>query len=138
MKDGNGNELDIMPRTLVVSATNEAAARQVARSTEVSRDSSVDNLGTRNLVVDLIANLEVEPRLDNTTKFGSNAGPAVWYLFASPSDSPVTVAFLDGKQTPTIQQAESDFNTLGQSWRIFHDYGCALSDERTAIRSDGE
>ena len=40
-------------------------------------------------------NLEVEPRLANTAKFGSGASTKHWYLFAAPSFAPMIVAFLN-------------------------------------------
>ncbi len=137
-KDSTGNELDITPRTLVVSAAKEAYARQMVRSAEVSRDASRDNLGTSNPLVDTIANLRIEPRLDNTAEFGANAGPDVWFLFGGPSDSPIIQAALDGRHQPIIETEQHDFNLLGQQWRCHEHYGIALGDARTAVRSDGQ
>ncbi|HOI66711.1 MAG TPA: hypothetical protein PLD03_08900, partial [Thiomonas arsenitoxydans] len=63
-----------------------------------------------------------------------------WYLFASPSAVPMVVAFLEGKQTPTVEYFGLDHqaNKLAVTWRVYHDFGTALVDPRAAVRSKGE
>ena len=50
------------------------------------------------------------------------------------------VAFLQGKQTPTVEffGLDADPNKLAASWRVYFDYGCSLGDHRAAYRSKGE
>jgi hypothetical protein len=38
----------------------------------------------------------------------------------------IQVAFLNGQQSPTIENAEADFNVLGVQMRIFHAFGVNL------------
>ena len=47
-------------------------------------------------------------------------------------DLPMIVGFLNGKQTPTVEQfgLGADPNYLAVSFRCFHDFGCALGDYR--------
>jgi hypothetical protein len=40
----------------------------------------------------------------------------------------IEVAFLNGQESPTIETAEADFETLGVKMRGFHGFGCALQD----------
>ena len=62
-----------------------------------------------------------------------------WYLFGNPNDvAAMEVAFLNGQQNPTIEHTETDFNTLGMSWRAYHDFGVAMSDEKAAFKAKGE
>jgi len=135
-QDADGMSLDIRPQTLVVPPALEMTARQLLRSAENQRDVSVDNQGTRNPIADLVANLEVEPRLSNTEFSGASAKK--WFLFSSPVNASILVAFLDGRSTPTIESSETDFNTLGMQWRVYHDYGCALGDTRASVMSTGD
>lgn len=60
-----------------------------------------------------------------------------WYLLASPMDIPtIEVAFLNGVETPTIEQADADFHTLGILLRGYFDFGVALQDRRAGIKSN--
>jgi hypothetical protein len=60
-----------------------------------------------------------------------------WYLFADPSDAPVLeVVFLDGNQTPRIEQ-EENFRTKGLSWSVELPFGVGVVDFRGAYFNDG-
>ena len=50
----------------------------------------------------------------------------------------IEVALLNGQESPTIETAEADFNTLGIQMRGYHDFGCALQDPKAGVRSKGE
>ena len=52
----------------------------------------------------------------------------------------MVVAFLQGKQSPTVEffGLDQDVNRLAASWRVYHDFGAALIDPRAAVRSKGE
>jgi hypothetical protein len=85
-------------------------------------------------------NLEVEPRLSNTDKFGSAASTKHWYLFTKPNAVPMIVAFLNGRRTPTVEYfgLDQDVNRLAVAWRVYHDFGAAMCDPRATVRSKGE
>lgn len=52
-----------------------------------------------------------------------------WYLLGDKSQgTPVVVSFLNGQETPTVESADADFNTLGIQFRGYHDFGCDLGD----------
>jgi hypothetical protein len=86
----------------------------------------------------------VSPYLSNTAlrdqdgvAFSGQSATA-HYLFADPNDrAAIGVAFLNGQQQPTIESAETDFNTLGQQWRIYHDFGAGFEDPTGAVKSAG-
>jgi hypothetical protein len=79
-----------------------------------------------------------EPRISNTTKF-AQATTTQWYLFSAAFNAPMIVAFLDGQQSPTVEfmGLDSDVDTLGVAWRVYHDFGAKLGDPRAAVRGDG-
>jgi hypothetical protein len=59
-----------------------------------------------------------------------------WYLLASPTDLPVIeVAFLNGIETPTVEQADASFSTLGIEMRGYFDFGVKKQDYRAAVKS---
>jgi hypothetical protein len=64
-----------------------------------------------------------------------NSSPSNWYLLADPNRLPAfEVAFLSGKQQPTVERADADFNTLGVQFRGFIDFGVAVQDYRGALK----
>ncbi|MBI1338074.1 MAG: hypothetical protein GC164_14095 [Phycisphaera sp.] len=135
-RDDEGNDLDLRPATLLVTPELEPTARMLIESEYVQRAEDVPTGNSLRRAV----NLEVEPRLSNTTKFGASASTKHWYLFTQPSAVPMIVAFLNGKQTPTVEffGLDQDVNKLAVAWRVYHDFGSALCDPRAAVRSAGQ
>ena len=69
----------------------------------------------------------------------SGSSTKAWYLFNNPADvAAMEVAFLNGNQNPIIEHADTDFNTLGMSWRAYHDFGVAMADKKAAFKAKGE
>lgn len=61
-----------------------------------------------------------------------------WYLLGNKSKgSPVVVSFLNGQETPTVESADADFNTLGIQFRGYHDFGCDLGEYLNSLMSKG-
>ena len=135
-RDAEGNDLDLKPATLLVTPELEPTARMLLESEYIQRAEDVPTGNSLRRAV----NLEVEPRMSNTAKFGSAAGTKHWYLFTTPSALPMIVAFLNGRQTPTVEYfgLQQDVNKLAVSWRVYHDFGAALCDPRAAVRSEGQ
>lgn len=53
---------------------------------------------------------------------------AFYILGDKSKGSPIVVSFLGGQETPTVESADADFNTLGIQFRGYHDFGCDLGD----------
>jgi len=134
-RSATNDDLDLSPAVLAVCPEVEMTARQVLESAEVGVAAGV---GTGNPLKGLVQ-LVVEGRISNLAKFPTGAAVTAWYLFASPINTPVVVGFLDGKETPTVEffGLDSDVDTLGVSWRVYHDFGAALADWRAGVRSNG-
>jgi hypothetical protein len=135
-RDDEYRDLDIRPTTLLVPPELHHAAKQLLQSDFLQRID--DNQPTGNAMKSIV-NLEVEPRLSNSHRFTGTSEKA-WYLFASPADMAIIVAFLQGKQSPTVEffGLDAEPNKLAASWRVYFDYGCSLGDFRAAYRSKGE
>lgn len=135
-RDAEGNDLDLKPATLLVGPELEPTARALLESEFIQRPEDVPTGNSLRRAV----NLEVEPRLNNATKYGTAASAKHWYLFAAPSYAPMVVAFLNGLQTPTVEffGLEQTIERLAVTWRVYHDFGAALVDPRAAVRSKGE
>ena len=74
--------------------------------------------------------------LSNSTYTGNSA--TAWWLLANPLKCPaIQIAFLNGQETPTVQTAQANFDTLGIQMRGFFDFGCAMQNPRCGVKSAG-
>lgn len=72
-------------------------------------------------------------------EFLENGSDLAWYLFADPRIlAALEVAFLNGKDTPTVERADADFNTLGVQFRGYIDFGTREQDKRAAVKMKGQ
>lgn len=135
-RDDENRDLDIRARTLLVPSELQQTAKELLQSDFIQRANNDSPTG--NALKNAVS-LEVEPRLSNDKRF-SGTSTKGWYLFANPGDAAIVVAFLQGKQTPTVEffGLDSDPNKLAATWRVYFDYGAALGDYRAAYRSKGE
>ena len=62
---------------------------------------------------------------------------AWWLLGDKGMGSPVCVSFLNGQETPTVETADTDFNTLGVQFRGYHDFGCDIAEYLNSVMSKG-
>ena len=67
------------------------------------------------------------PQLSDSSITGYST--TAWYLIGDKAmGSPIVVSFLNGQETPTVESADADFNTLGIQFRGYHDFGVDLGD----------
>lgn len=72
-------------------------------------------------------------------EFLDNGSDKAWYLFADPRIlAALEVAFLNGKDSPTVERADADFNTLGVQFRGYIDFGTRQQDNRAAVLMKGQ
>lgn len=117
-QDSKGNTLNIAPAFVIVPAALESEAMQVLASTAVPGAES--NSGIYNPVNNM-GQLIVESRLD--------AQPSNWYLASAKGTDTVEVAYLDGVNTPYIEQQEG-FTVDGAAFKVRIDAGVAPLDYR--------
>lgn len=69
----------------------------------------------------------------------SGYSTTAWWLLGDPAmGAPVVVSFLNGQETPTVESADADFDTLGIQFRGYHDFGCDPGDgDLNGIMSKG-
>ena len=68
----------------------------------------------------------------------TNYSTTAWYLLNSPGYlAPISVSFLNGSESPTVESAEADFNTLGVQFRGYHDFGCDQAEYLAGVKSKG-
>jgi hypothetical protein len=125
LKDPDGNQVAVEPRVLLVPSDIELSAAEIMGSALLVGGSSagpnVNVLAGRYQVV--------------STSYLSSAED--YYLLASPADMPVMeVAFLNGVQSPIVETAEADFNTLGVQMRGYFDFGVAKAEYLAGVKAD--
>ena len=133
LTDPDGNPLGIMPRILLVPPTllNTAAA-VMGGQLIVGGNTAISNANVYQGRYRVVSSVYME----NSNLTGNSA--AAWYLLADPNDLPVIeVAFLNGRQTPTVDRAEADFHQLGIQIRAYFDFGVSLQEPRAGVRSAG-
>ncbi len=125
MDPGGNDFLDIMPAVWLGPLSLGGAARVTNRS-EFDPDAA-NKLQRPNIVRDVFKDIIDTPRLTGTA----------WYALADAGSEPVfEVAFLDGVQTPTLEQ-ELNFRTDGIAWKAAHRYGAGAIGWRGAIKNAG-
>lgn len=139
MKDGDNdnNPLGVVPKYLVVGPSNAVAAMSLNQSTQFNSGGAATTAQIPNVNV-FAGKFEpvISPYVENPKITGAVAGQ--WFLQADPNDEPLMeIAYLDGVEFPTVESAETDFNTLGIQMRgVFH-VGVARQSYRGAVRAVG-
>lgn len=124
LTDPDDNPLGVSPRILLVPAELEIAAAELMGGSLLITGENA----TR-------ANVNVLAGRYRVVSSAYLTSASTWWLCADPQDLPaMEVAFLNGNQTPTVEQADADFNTLGIQVRGFHDWGIAKAESRAAYR----
>lgn len=116
--------LGLRPRYLVVPYGKKQFAWEVLNS---QTDVAQSNPQKRNYAASLGLELVAAPNLTNAT---------AWYLFADKATPCIEVAFLDGNQTPYIEE-DVVFMTDEMRMKVRLDFGVAATEWRTGFKNVG-
>lgn len=133
--DNDGKPIMIDPSILLCTNADIVAARKLYTDTQY-RFTGSDRTETINNQWEGM----FEPiKSSYLHRLGATPSSTQWYLLSRPSIdvSGIQIAFLDGQQTPVIQQSETSFNTLGMQMRGYFDFGVALQDPRAIVKVKG-
>ena len=126
LRDPDGNPVAVEPRLLLVPVDQELAAAEIMGSTLI-QSGATGGQPERNVMAGRYQ-VVASTYLSNVDDF---------YLLASPADLAVMeVAFLNGVQSPIVETAEADFNTLGVQMRGYFDFGVAKAEYLAGIKAD--
>ena len=121
----NGVKLGIVPRFLMVGPKNRVAGHILTTSMQDTTATSNAN-GASNAFSDLTT--------ITTPHLGQD-----WYMAASPTaNDTVEVAFLEGKESPTLYQNENEGDVLGRSFVAYFDIGASAIGYQGLFKNAGE
>jgi len=133
--DPDDQPLGIDPAILLVPNALNVTATQLMHDTEVRNTTASTKYTTGNPHAGKWS-VEKSSYLHNSNYTGYST--AAWYLLANPDElAVIETCFLNGKQVPTVETADADFNMLGIQMRGYHDFGVSKQETRAGIKSKG-
>lgn len=134
--DPDGKPLGMAPSILLVPNALNTLASVLMSSAEVRDTTASTKYATQNPHTGKFRVVR-STYLSNSTLTGNST--RAWYLLSNPMDlSMIEVVFLNGVQTPTLDSADADFDTLGIQMRGYHDFGVNKQEYRAAVKMKGE
>lgn len=134
--DANSKPIKLAPKKLLVPPELEALAGIINTAMTVNEASTAGATTANDNPHKAKYKPVVSEYLSNSAYSGYST--TAWFLMADPKDAAsIEVAYLRGQQTPTIEQGEPSFDTLGIAWRSYHDFGAAMRDKQASVKSKG-
>lgn len=136
LKDAQGEPIGHMPTILLTGTSLSATAAQLFKDTEIRQTNTGNTVYTTGNPHAGKFRPVVSRYIGNSSYSGYTT--TGWGIFADPADVPVMeMVFLYGNESPTVEQADANFNTLGIQMRAFLDFGCNTQDYRGGVWSAG-
>lgn len=130
----DGNMMNLEPDRLLVPPDLEATARKLYVSQEQRDTTATTKFPTGNIYYNRFKPVVI-PELGNSAYTGYSA--TTWYMLANPAILACAImCFLNGQESPTIESAETDFDTLGIQFRGYHDFGAGMSEYRSSVAAE--
>lgn len=130
--------INVNPKYLLVPPDLKFTGLELTKSASVMAIGETDTTGipTYNALKDENLETLASPYLSNTNITGYST--TAWYLFGDPAMvETFEIGYLQGKKTPTIEQGDTDFNTLGKFFRVYFDLGVREQDHRGMVKCAG-
>jgi len=132
--DPDGKPLAIMARYLLVPPAYKNAARRLMGSPNTMKDSDLGNNNPHAGKYEVVSSVYLA-----NSAMGGGYSALAWYMIADPLDLPVIeTCFLNGNETPIIEDVELDSDRLGMAMRAYHDFGVNKQEYRAALKLKGE
>lgn len=131
----NGTPIGAEPKILLVPRALRNTARNLMSDSITAAAQSTATLTVNNT---WSGSFEIVDSTYLQASALSGSSATAWYLLADPMNMPaIEVAFLFGKETPTIEESELPFDRLGMSMRAYLDWGCNKQEYRAAVKLKG-
>lgn len=136
--DPDGKPKGIAPKILLVPVDLDITARELVTSITWNSGgaATTEQIPSRNVLATMGLVPVSTEYLSNSSIMGYSA--LAWYLLADPRDMAVMeVLFLNGQETPIVETADADFDSLGIRFRGYFDFGCAKQEYRAGLKVKG-
>jgi hypothetical protein len=143
LEDKNRNPLLVEPRILLVPRELEYAAKLLVApmgtliASGLASTSAASVQSNANIYVGAFEVVQ-STLLSKSTITGYST--TAWYLLTDPASgdpAAVELAYLNGVQTPVVEQVDQPADVLGIAWRVFYDFGVAMAEWRAGVKSKG-
>ncbi|NIP26666.1 MAG: hypothetical protein GWN94_19845 [Phycisphaerae bacterium] len=126
----DGQPINVEPKYLVVPPDLRFTGAELIKAATIVIAGSTDTVKPAyNALSDLSLVVVTEVRLSNSSYSGYST--TTWYLMGDKNIvDTIVVAFLMGKQTPTIERFNAGPDVMGIIYRVFFDVGCKSLDFR--------
>ena len=136
--DADGQPISVEPAILLVPTALKHLAIELTRGATLIMAGGSEQTVRPAINVLASENLEIvsSPYLANENYPG--ASETAWYLFGRPGTvDTFEIGYLKGRRAPTVERGETDFNTLGQWFRVYFDVGVREQDFRGMLKANG-
>ena len=136
--DADKQPISVEPKYLLVPTALKYSAIELTRGATLIMAGSDNTVRPAiNVLADEGLQVVSSPYLANASYTG--ASDAAWYLFGQPGQvDTFEIGYLRGRRTPTVESADTDFNTLGKQFRVYFDIGIREQDHRGMVKSNGK
>lgn len=137
--DADGQPINVNPKFLLVPTALKMTARELLNSVSFFATGSANKvrIPTYNALADEDIEVVTSPYLSNANYPGASA--KAWFLFADPAVvDTFEIGYLKGRRVPTVEEGETDFDTLGIKFRVYFDLGVREQDYRGMVKFKGE
>lgn len=134
--DSDGQPINVEPAFLLVPPELYGLALELVLSSTLIGGGATPS-ASLNIVNRFGLDVVKSPYLSNA-KY-ANASADGWYLFGNPNQvDTFEIGYLRGRKVPTVEQGETDFNTLGMSFRTYFDFGIREQGHQGMLFSAGK
>jgi phage major head subunit gpT-like protein len=135
MKDENGDPTGLTPSILLVPPALAGTAQSIYKSPTLA-SGNTGKVPSTNIYAGTYEPV-VSPHLGSSVGLSGNSDTA-WYLLPDPALASVLVlAYLQGNQSPTIQDGVWQTSKLAMDFTAFFDFGCGMGEKRAGVKSKG-
>lgn len=131
----NGTPLGLRPTILLVPPELEDQALMLTKATQFNN--GADGMTPANYNPQA-GRFQVVTSSYLSAKAMNGSSETAWYLLVDPNRlAAFETSFLNGKDKPTVERADADFDTLGIQFRGYIDFGVSAQDFRAILKNTG-